>query len=87
MKGKKSHRVIVDALEILRRLDHRGAIGADPLQGDGAGILIQIPESLYREELSAQGIALPHAGRYGVATVFLPQIPAEEYACRDSFER
>ena len=87
IKGKKSHRVIVDALEILRRLDHRGAIGADPLQGDGAGILIQIPDSLYREELSAQGIALPHAGRYGVATLFLPQIPAEEYACRDSFER
>lgn len=87
IQGKRSHAVIRDGLEILRRLDHRGAIGADPLQGDGAGILIQIPDGLYREDLARHGIALPHPGLYGVAMVFMPRIPSEQQSCRNVFER
>ncbi|MFB0974621.1 MAG: hypothetical protein QMB71_00640, partial [Tolumonas sp.] len=59
MKGQKSHSIVEQGLLILKNLDHRGAVGADPLQGDGAGILIQIPDQLYREELAKQGINLP----------------------------
>ena len=50
IKGRKSHSIVSQGLEILRNLTHRGAVGADPLQGDGAGILIQIPDELYRQE-------------------------------------
>ncbi len=49
IKGKKSHEIIKQGLKILENLDHRGAVGADPLMGDGAGILIQIPDGYYRE--------------------------------------
>ena len=62
IKGKKSHGIIEQGLLILRNLDHRGAVGADPLMGDGAGILIQIPDAYYREDLARQGITLPPAG-------------------------
>ena len=54
IKGRKSHAIITQALSILKNLSHRGATGADPLQGDGAGILIQLPDALYREEMAAQ---------------------------------
>ena len=87
IKGKVSHKVIEDALLILRNLDHRGAVGADPLFGDGAGILIQIPDSFYREELSKQGIALPAPGDYGVGMIFLPREPASRQACEQELER
>ena len=59
------------ALLILRNLDHRGAVGADPLFGDGAGILLQIPDAFYRAELAAQDLALPPPGEYGVGMIFL----------------
>jgi glutamate synthase (NADPH/NADH) large chain len=49
IKGEKSHAIITQALEILKNIDHRGAVGADPLLGDGAGILIQIPDALLRD--------------------------------------
>ena len=62
IKGEKRHDIILQGLEILKNLDHRGAVGADPLQGDGAGILIQIPDQLYREEMAAQGVTLPLPG-------------------------
>ncbi|MEY2797303.1 MAG: hypothetical protein RLZZ119_784, partial [Pseudomonadota bacterium] len=55
IKGKKSHDIITQGLKILENLDHRGAVGADPLMGDGAGILIQIPDELYRSEMKKQG--------------------------------
>lgn len=64
IKGRASHKVIEDALLILHNLDHRGAVGADPLCGDGAGILIQIPDAFYREEMRAQGVELPAVGDY-----------------------
>jgi glutamate synthase domain-containing protein 1 len=52
IKGQKSHDIVKNALKILENLDHRGAVGADKLMGDGAGILIQLPDALYREEMS-----------------------------------
>ncbi|MGH6965420.1 MAG: glutamate synthase large subunit, partial [Phenylobacterium sp.] len=73
IKGRKSHEVIEAGLQILVNLDHRGAVGADPLVGDGAGILIQIPDGLYRSWANGAGVALPPAGEYAVAMCFLPR--------------
>ena len=73
IKGKKSQAIIAQALEILEKLDHRGAVGADPLLGDGAGLLIQIPDPLIRKWADAQGHDLPAPGEYGIAMCFLPQ--------------
>jgi len=73
IKGKKTHEIIVQGLKILENLDHRGAVGADPLMGDGAGILIQIPDELYRSEMKKQRINLPPVGEYGVGMIFLPK--------------
>ncbi|TAH44428.1 MAG: glutamate synthase subunit alpha [Betaproteobacteria bacterium] len=87
IKGDKRHDIILQGLEILKNLDHRGAVGADPLQGDGAGILIQIPDQLYREEMARQGVSLPLAGEYGVGMVFLPKEAASRLACEEEIER
>jgi len=87
IKGRKSHAIIQQGLKILENLDHRGAVGADKLMGDGAGILIQIPDSLYREEMAQQGVALPPPGEYGVAMVFLPKETASRLACEQELER
>ena len=73
IKGKKSHDVVGRGLQILVNLDHRGAVGADPLLGDGAGILIQIPDLLLRDWAKGAGVDLPAAGDYAVAMCFLPQ--------------
>src|ERR1700757_3663218 len=72
IKGRKSHEVIEAGLQILVNLDHRGAVGADPLVGDGAGCLIQSPDALYRDWARGAGVALPPAGEYAVAMCFLP---------------
>ncbi len=73
MKGQKSHQIVKDGLFILENLTHRGAVGADPLMGDGAGILVQIPDRFFREEMAAQGIVLPKAGEYAVGHFFMPR--------------
>ena len=87
IKAQKSHTIIEQGLQILKNLTHRGATGADPLAGDGAGILIQIPDQFFREELARQGVALPPLGEYGVGMVFLPQEPASRLACEYEIER
>ncbi len=87
IKGTKSHAIVKNALKILENLDHRGAVGADKLMGDGAGILIQIPDALYREEMSKQGVQLPPLGEYGVGMVFLPKEHASRLACEQEMER
>ncbi|WP_276966657.1 glutamate synthase-related protein [Metallibacterium scheffleri] len=87
IKGQKSHAIVRDGLAILHNLDHRGAVGADALMGDGAGILMQIPDALYREDMSARGIRLPPPGEYGVGMVFLPREPASRAACEQEIER
>ena len=73
MKGVKSHQTVRDGLQMLVNLTHRGAVGADPLMGDGAGMLVQVPDRFFREEMAAQGVTLPEAGHYGVAHLFMPQ--------------
>lgn len=73
IKGRKSHDIVKQGLQILLNLDHRGAVGADPLVGDGAGCLIQIPDALLRTWAQSAGLTLPPEGEYGVAMCFLPQ--------------
>ena len=87
IKGRRSHEIVDQGLQLLKNLTHRGATGADPLAGDGAGILIQIPDALLRDEMAKQGVELPEAGEYGVGMVFLPQEPASRLACEQEIER
>ena len=87
IKGVKRHDIVTGALKILENLDHRGAVGADKLMGDGAGILIQIPDQLYREEMAKQGVELPPPGEYGVGMIFLPKEHASRLACEQEMER
>ena len=87
IKGTKSHAIVEQGLTILKNLTHRGAVGADPLAGDGAGILVQIPDQFFREEMAKQDVTLPPVGEYGVGMVFLPQEPASRFACEYEIER
>jgi glutamate synthase (NADPH/NADH) large chain len=73
LKSRASHKIVQDAISILENLEHRGAVGADPTSGDGAGILIQIPHTFLEAECAALGIALPKPGSYAVGHIFLPQ--------------
>ena len=80
-KGRKSHEIIRQGLCILENLTHRGAVGADPLAGDGAGILMQIPDAFLREECAGLGISLPEEGAYAVGMLFLPRNPGTREYC------
>src|SRR3954467_189922 len=79
MKNRESHAIVEQGLQILKNLDHRGAVGADPKMGDGCGILVKIPHGFFADECARLGIALPAAGQYGVGQLFMPQDP-EGYA-------
>src|SRR5471032_2861809 len=72
IKGRKSHKIVVDALTILVNLEHRGAVGADPRAGDGAGILVQIPHKFFTKKAAELGFALPAAGEYAIGVLFMP---------------
>jgi glutamate synthase (NADPH) large chain len=87
IKGLKSHDTVRRGLEILLNLDHRGAVGADPLMGDGAGILIQIPDALLRQWADGAGLVLPNPGDYAVAMCFLPQSAEARNFAVDYFEK
>jgi glutamate synthase (NADPH/NADH) large chain len=87
IKGQASHTIVQQGLRILHQLDHRGATGADSQVGDGSGILIQLPDALFRQDFAARGIPLPALGEYGVGMVFLPQEPASRQACEYEIER
>jgi glutamate synthase (NADPH) large chain len=87
IKGHKGHGIVEQGLKILENLDHRGAVGADKLMGDGAGILIQIPDEYFRSEMAAQGVRLPAPGEYGVGMIFLPKEHASRLACVQELER
>ena len=87
IRGQKSHSIIEQGLLILKNLDHRGAVGADPLMGDGAGVLIQIPDAVFREDMAKQEVVLPPVGEYGVGMVFLPKEHASRMACEQELER
>jgi glutamate synthase (NADPH/NADH) large chain len=73
IKGKKSHQIISDAINILCNLEHRGAVGADPRAGDGAGILVQIPHEFFARKTRALGFTLPQPGHYAVGALFMPK--------------
>ena len=87
MKGRKSHAIISQALSVLANLLHRGACGAEENTGDGAGILIQMPERFLRETCAELDIQLPESGHFGAGFVFLPRDAAERDHCMGEFAR
>jgi len=84
IKGNRTRSIVDDGLELLRRLSHRAACGADPDTGDGAGILIQLPERFLRAEAAKAGLDLPVGRRFAVAQVFLPVDPVQRAACEQT---
>jgi len=84
VKGKKSHDIVSQGLEVLRRLSHRGATGADPQTGDGAGVLIQMPHDFLAEECVSLRIDLPQPGLYATGLVFLPKNSKERALCKET---
>ncbi len=82
IKGNKTHQIIEDALTMLENMEHRGAIGSDPETGDGAGILLQVPDELLREECEKIGIQLPDFGYYGVGMIYFPGDVKQREECR-----
>jgi len=86
IKNKKSHDIVRQGLQILVNMDHRGAVGADPLAGDGAGIIMQIPHDFLSEECSKLGFDLPEIGEYAVGQVFLPSDADARNAAVRAFE-
>jgi len=85
--GAKTNQIILQALEVLRRLSHRGATGSDPKTGDGAGILFQIPHEFFEKACKEEKISLPFPGEYGAGLVFLPPDKKERQFCKDVFSR
>ncbi|MDX9979940.1 MAG: glutamate synthase large subunit, partial [Lentisphaeria bacterium] len=85
--GRRSHEVVARGTEVLAHLLHRGAVGGDQKTGDGAGILIQLPDALFRRECPALGIELPPAGEYGVGMLFLPRDEARRRYCLQVVEQ
>src|SRR6476660_4173369 len=73
IKGKKSHQIVSDAINILCNLEHRGAVGADPRAGDGAGILVQIPHAFFKRKAAEIGFQLPEPGEYAIGALFMPK--------------
>ncbi len=87
IKGKKSHEIVKQALTILTNLDHRGAVGSEPNTGDGAGILLQMPDAFLRQVCAPLGIELPAPGYYGVAMVFTSPEAPDRTSARHVLER
>jgi glutamate synthase (NADPH/NADH) large chain len=75
IRNEKSHRIVADGMTILCNLEHRGAVGADPKAGDGAGVMLQIPHAFFKEEAKRLGFDLPEPGQYGVGQLFMPREP------------
>ncbi len=87
IKGRKSNRILKDAIQVLRNLDHRGAAGSEPNTGDGAGVLIQMPHAFFAEACKAARIALPEPGAYGSGLVFLPRDRIKRRRLEERFEQ
>src|ERR1700686_4370922 len=85
IKGRKSHKTVEDALTILVNLEHRGAVGADPRAGDGAGILVQTPHKFFAKKAAALGFKLPAPGHYAVGALFMPHDPAWRQEIMDTY--
>jgi glutamate synthase domain-containing protein 2/glutamate synthase domain-containing protein 1/glutamate synthase domain-containing protein 3 len=87
VKGRKSHGILEQALQVLRNLDHRGACGHEPNTGDGAGVLIQMPDSFFRETLKQARVSLPPPGEYACGMIFLPRNPVKRRRLEERFEK
>src|SRR6476660_5411793 len=85
IKGRKSHKIVEDAIDILCNLEHRGAVGADPRAGDGAGILVQTPHKFLAKKTAELGFALPSPGHYAVGALFLPHEEAWRREIMDTY--
>ena len=87
IKNEKSHTIVQKGLEILTRLTHRGAAGADPREGDGAGILTQLPHDFFAAQATELGFSLPATGHYGVGMIFLPKDQGHRNTCKSVIEQ
>ncbi|WP_163192487.1 glutamate synthase large subunit [Clostridium thermarum] len=87
IKGEKSHSLVKNALKVLQNLTHRGAVGSDPNTGDGAGIMVQVPDEFFRIQCENLGIQLPRPSKYAVGMIFLPREPAVRLQCEGIVER
>ncbi|WP_404425909.1 glutamate synthase large subunit [Nibricoccus sp. IMCC34717] len=87
MKGRKSHRVLQQAIQVLENLDHRGAAGSEPNTGDGAGVLLQIPHRFFVEAAKKARLTLPAEGQYAAGLVFLPKNATKRRRLEEKFEQ
>ncbi len=87
IKGEKSYDIVKKGVTVLKNLSHRGAQGADPKTGDGAGILIQLPDAFFRSELFKKNISLPGFSQYAAGMIFFPEQEKERLACFDIFQK
>ncbi|HXT11625.1 MAG TPA: glutamate synthase large subunit [Candidatus Angelobacter sp.] len=87
MKGRKSHSLVEQALQILVNLDHRGACGCEANTGDGAGILMQMPHEFFKVATAKSGFKLPNQGQYGVGMLFMPKDPAERETVKNALAK
>ncbi len=87
IKGRKSHKILQQAIQVLRNLDHRGAAGSEPNTGDGAGVLMQIPHAFLKDACQKVRIALPGPSEYGCGLVFLPRNPTIRRKLEERLER
>src|SRR5215469_15388385 len=87
IKGKASNRIVLQALEMLENMNHRGACGCEPDSGDGAGILVRLPDAFLRRKCKELGFTLPLLNQYGVGQVFLPQDVVQRNECQRILEK
>ena len=87
VEGRRSRRIVEQAIQVLLNLEHRGACGCEANTGDGAGILLQIPHQFFARECAHRRFKLPGAGDYGVGMVFLPRNGASRRECERLFEK
>lgn len=87
LKGRKTHAIVDNAIQILLNLEHRGACGCENNTGDGAGIILQTPHRFLAKECDKLNIKLPEPGQYGVGIVFLPTDAGDRKVCEDTFEK
>jgi glutamate synthase domain-containing protein 2/glutamate synthase domain-containing protein 1/glutamate synthase domain-containing protein 3 len=86
IKGTASNRIVLQALQMLENMGHRGACGCEADSGDGAGIVVRLPDTFFRRKCAELGITLPTLGQYGVANVFLPKDPDQLQQCQRMLE-
>ena len=87
IKGRKSHKIVENAVTILKNLIHRGACGCEENTGDGVGMLTQLPHKFFLRVCKESGIDLPEYGHYGAGMVFLPNDTSQQEHCIDEFHK